>query len=176
MLGTPRLTVIFTKLGFTKSEADANLYNTLFEGNFFLIVLYVDDLILIGDEKLVKCCKENLAREFEMKDLGLMHYFVSMGVWQGDEEMFVSKGMYANEILKKFHMERSKPMETPLVGNWRKEDATSGEVVEAVIYRQFVGSLMYLVNTRSTYVLQLTSLVKQWLSQPNSIGRQLNMG
>ena len=34
------------------------------------------------------------------------------------------------------------------MGNWRKEDATSGEAVEANIYRQLVGSLMYLVNTR----------------------------
>jgi hypothetical protein len=45
-------------------------------------------------------------------------------------------------------MEKCKPMETPLAGNWRKEDATSGEVVEATVYRQLVGSLMYLVNTR----------------------------
>ena len=44
-------------------------------------------------------------------------------------------------------MEGSKPMETPLVGKWRKEDATSSEVVDANIYRKLVGSLMYLVNT-----------------------------
>ena len=44
-------------------------------------------------------------------------------------------------------MESSKPMETPLVGNWKKEDATLGEVVEAIFYKQLVGSLMYLVNT-----------------------------
>ncbi len=45
-------------------------------------------------------------------------------------------------------MEKCKPIQTPLVGNWRKEDATSGEVVEATVYRLLVGSLMYLVNTR----------------------------
>jgi hypothetical protein len=39
-------------------------------------------------------------------------------------------------------------MDTPLPGNWRKEDATSGEVVDATVYQQLVGSLMYLVNTR----------------------------
>ena len=44
-------------------------------------------------------------------------------------------------------MESSKPIETPLVENLRKEDATSGEVVEAIVYRQLLGSLMYLVNT-----------------------------
>ena len=45
-------------------------------------------------------------------------------------------------------MESNKPMETPLVRNWRKGDATLGKVVEASIYRQLVGSLMYLVKTQ----------------------------
>eukprot|EP00253_Pinus_taeda_P020277 PITA_20277 len=52
-----------------------------------------------------------------MKDLGLMHYFLGMELWQGDEESFISQGKYANEILKRFDMESSKPMETPLAVN-----------------------------------------------------------
>ena len=48
----------------------------------------------------------------------------------------------------KFHMEECKPMDTPLPRNWRIEDATFGKVVDAIVYRQLVGSLMYLVNTR----------------------------
>lgn len=59
----------------------------------------------------------------------------------------MSQGKYANEILRCFHMEKCKPMQTPLVGNWRKEDATSGEVVATTVYWQLVGPLMYLVNT-----------------------------
>ena len=39
-------------------------------------------------------------------------------------------------------------MDTPLPGNCRKMDATSGEVVDATVYRELVGSLMYLVNMR----------------------------
>lgn len=64
-----------------KSEEDANLYHIVVEGKQLIIVLYVDDLILTGDDKLIKYCKEELAREFEMKDMGLMHYFISMEVW-----------------------------------------------------------------------------------------------
>eukprot|EP00253_Pinus_taeda_P033491 PITA_33491 len=117
----------FTGLGFTKSEADANLYHIMVEGKPLIIVLYVDDLILTSDDQLIQSCKEDLAREFEMKDMGLMHYFLSMEVWQKDGEVFVSQGKYANEILRRFHMEKCKPMQTPLAGNWRKEDATSAE-------------------------------------------------
>ena len=118
------------------------------EGKILIIVLYVDDLILTGDEQLIQSCKEDLTKEFEMKDMGLLHYFLGLEIWQRDGEFFVSQGKYSMEILGKFHMEGCKPMDTPLPRNWRKEDATSGEVVDATVYRQLVGSLMYSVNTR----------------------------
>ena len=58
----------FTELGFSKSEADPNLYQILVEGKSLIIVLYVDDFILTGDELLIHSCKPDLAKEFEMKE------------------------------------------------------------------------------------------------------------
>ena len=87
-----------------------------------------------------------------------MYYFLGMEVWQGDGELFVSKGQYANKILRRFCMESSKPMETPLAGNQRKEDATSGEAVEATVYRQLVDSLIDFVNTRSDMCYEVNYL------------------
>ena len=113
-----------------------------------IIVLYVDDLILTDDELLILSCKDDLAKEFEMKDLGLLHYFLGLEIWQRNDGLFVSQGKYAREILVKFNMHGCKPIDTPIPGGWRKEDATSTEVVDATVYRQLVGSLMYLVNTR----------------------------
>eukprot|EP00253_Pinus_taeda_P017739 PITA_17739 len=43
-----------------------------------------------------------------------MHYFLGMEVWQKDGELFVSQGKYANEIFRRFHMEKCNPMQTPL--------------------------------------------------------------
>ena len=75
----------------------------------------------MGDDRLIRSCKGDLARYFEMKGMGLMqYYFLELEVWKGDGELFVSEGKYANEILKNFHMESSKPMETPLATNWSK--------------------------------------------------------
>ena len=71
----------FTKIGFTKSETDENLYQIVVEGDILIIVLYVDDLILTGDEQLIHSCKEDLAKEFEMKDMGLLHYFLGLEIW-----------------------------------------------------------------------------------------------
>ena len=44
------INIYFIRLGFTKSEVDLNLYQTGVEGKLLIIVLYVDDLILMGDE------------------------------------------------------------------------------------------------------------------------------
>ena len=70
-----------------------------------------------------------------MKDMGLLHYFLGFEIWKRDGELFVSQGKYANEILRKFHMEGNKPMDTPKAGNWRKEDATSDKLVDDIVYR-----------------------------------------
>ena len=62
-------------MAFTKSEADPNLYLKVVEDEPVILLLYVDDLFLTGNEKQIMERKKKLAEEFEMKDLGLMHYF-----------------------------------------------------------------------------------------------------
>ena len=90
---------LFTKMGFTKVEVDANLYQIVVEGKILTIVLYVDDFILTGDEHLIHSCKVDLAKEFEMKDLGLLHYFLGLEIWQRDGEIFLSQVKYEKGIL-----------------------------------------------------------------------------
>lgn len=41
-----------------------------------ILVLYVDDIFLIGIKPLIIECKRELASEFEIKDLSMMHYFL----------------------------------------------------------------------------------------------------
>jgi len=67
-------------LGFTKSEVDANLYHIVVDDKLLILILYVDDLILRGDEQWIRSSKEDLVREFEMKDMGLMHYSLRLEV------------------------------------------------------------------------------------------------
>ena len=138
-----RIDSYFNGLGFTKSEADVNLYHIVVDGKLLIIVLYVDDLILTSDKHLVTSCKEDIEREFEMTDKGILHYFLGLEIWQRYGELFLSQGKYANKILRKFPMEGNKTMATPLAGNRRKDDVTSCEVVDVIVYRQLVGSLMY---------------------------------
>ena len=69
-----RIDIYLREMGFQWSEVSHNLYFLIGEVPLIL-VSYVDDLFLTGDERLIGEYKSNLAVEFEMKDLGLMHYF-----------------------------------------------------------------------------------------------------
>ena len=76
-------------MGFEKSEADLNLYYLVDGEGPIILVLYVDDLFITGVERLIERCKLGVASEFEMKYIGLMHYFLGMEVWQEDGHVFL---------------------------------------------------------------------------------------
>ena len=57
-----------------------------------MLVLYVDDLFLLGEDNLIDWCKRKHTTRFEMKDLGLMHYFLGMEVWQKKDGIFLAQG------------------------------------------------------------------------------------
>ena len=94
-----------------------------------------------------------------MKDLGLLHYFLGLEIWQRSGALFVSQGKYARETLEKFNMHGCKLVDTPLPGGWRKEDA--------IVYRQLVGSLMYLVNTRPNICYAVNQLSQAMVKPTN---------
>jgi hypothetical protein len=88
-----RLGNFLMSLGFTKSKADPNLYYKVEDNGPMILLLYVDDLFLTWNEKLIVECKIKLASEFEMKYLGMMHYFLGLEVWQKPDEIFLTQGI-----------------------------------------------------------------------------------
>jgi hypothetical protein len=91
-------------MGFMRSEANSNLYYILVGEDPLILILYVDNIFLIGSENLIKGCKKDLSSEFEMKDIGLMHYFLGLEVWQMEGQIFSGQGKYAADILRRFEM------------------------------------------------------------------------
>ena len=79
-------------MGFTKSKADSNLYYKVEYGIPVILLLYVDDMFVSGMDGLIADMKRKLATEFEMKYLGMMHYFLGMEVWQNADGIFLDKG------------------------------------------------------------------------------------
>ena len=125
-----------------------------------ILVLYVDDLFLTGDKHQNAWCKRELTSEFEMKDLGLMHYFLGLEVWQRSDEIFLSQGKYTVDVLWRFGMMDCKSMATPMVSNLKKlhETASGTDPVDSTMYRQLIGSLLYLVHTRPDICFVVSAL------------------
>eukprot|EP00253_Pinus_taeda_P018421 PITA_18421 len=160
-----KTTFLNGKMGFVKSDAYPNLYYLVIENKPLVLVLYVDDIFLIGSSRLIKDYKKNLATEFDMKDLGQMHYFLGLEVWQQKGEIFLGQGRYATEILQRFKMQDYRPMATPLITNWKKIDASKDKDVDPTLYMQLIGSLMYLVNTRLD-ICYVVNTFRQFMVEP----------
>jgi hypothetical protein len=71
-----------------------------------------------------------------MKDLGLMHYFLELEVWQRSDEIFLSQGKCIVEILQRFKMMDCKSMTTPMSINLRLLNDKSSDLVDPTMYRQ----------------------------------------
>ena len=96
-----------------------------------------------------------------------MHYFLGLEVWQRTDEIFVSQEKYTMEILKMFSITKCKSMPTPIVMDLKKISDTDSGDVDPHLYRQLIGSLMYLVNTRpntccSEYALPVYEATKTY--------------
>jgi hypothetical protein len=157
-----------TSLGFIKSKADSNLYFKVMNDKPVILLLYVDDLFLTGEEMIITECKKRIASEFEMKDLGLMHYFLGLEVWKNLERIFLNQRKYAVEILKRFDMLECKSMNTSMETKLKLLVDTSSELIDATLYRQIIGSLMYLTNTRPNICFAVNTL-SQFLVKPRHV-------
>jgi hypothetical protein len=128
-------------LGFSKSVVNYSLYYKTVNGESLILVLYVDDLFLTNTESLIVKCKYALASKFEIMDLGMMHYFLGLEVWQRTDEIFLSQGKYTIEIFKKFEILNLKPVTTPMMTNLKKLSVSSSDYdeIDPTLYRKLVG-------------------------------------
>ena len=133
-----------------------------------ILLLYVDDLFIIGGERPIAACKKDFASEYEVTDIELMHYFLGLEVWQKLGHIFLGQGKYVVDILRRFRMEDSRPMSTLIVTNWKKLQASKGELVDPTLYRQLIGMLMYLVNTRPDLCFVMNTL-SQFMKDPRRV-------
>jgi hypothetical protein len=81
----------FNENGFKRSKSEPTLYVKYQDNVDLLIVaLYVDVLILTGSNvKMIEKFKKYMVNKYEMSDIGLLHYFLDIEVYQDKEEMFI---------------------------------------------------------------------------------------
>ena len=128
----------------------------------------MDDLFRTGEEKLILDSKRKLLVKLEMKYFSMMHYFLGLEVWQKLGEIVLSQGKYVVEILKKFGMMDFISMTTLMMMNLNLLSDTTSNIVDATLYIQMIGSLMYLKHTRLDICFAVNTL-SRYMVEPKHV-------
>uniref|UniRef100_A0A251TUQ9 Putative zinc finger, CCHC-type n=1 Tax=Helianthus annuus TaxID=4232 RepID=A0A251TUQ9_HELAN len=160
-----RLSTFLISNGFKCSRADPSLFIFKRDNCIMYLLVYVDDLILTGNQdNVLRSFINRLHNEFAIKDLGELNYFLGLEVTYTSNGLFLNQSKYASDILVRACMMDAKPATTPLATN--VTFSNSGELFsDPTQYRSIVGALQYLTITRPD-ISYAVNQVSQFLHAP----------
>ena len=154
-------------LGFTRTYSDAGVYVYSQESgeHTCVIVLYVDDLLLMGNSTpFVNDVKRKLSSEYQMTDLGPVQRFLGLRIRRerSERRLFVDQSEYIQTVLERFQMSNCKEARTPLPAGAVLEKNTEISSEEfRTKYQSIIGSIMYaMLGTRPDIAFAVTRLAK----------------
>ncbi|KAK2985140.1 hypothetical protein RJ640_000907 [Escallonia rubra] len=164
-----RIDKYFQERGFKKCPHEHALYVKMNEkGDILIVCLYVDDLIFTGNcVKMFDDFKKEMAKEFEMTDIGLMSYYLGIEVKQRDDGIFILQEAYAKEVLKRFNMENCNPISIPIEVEKKLSRHVKEGPIDRTLFRSLVGSLRYLTCTRPD-ILYVVGYISRYMENPTT--------
>jgi hypothetical protein len=154
-------------LGFTRCPTEPAIYTRRSCGSQLIVGVYVDDLVVTGTSlDDIKRFKIEMAKIFNMSDLGLLHYYLGIEVKQGADGIYLSQGAYVRKILEKNGMTGCNPYQFPMEPRLKLSKQSSEMIVDKTAYRSVVGSLRYLMNTRPDIGFDV-GYVSRFLEEPH---------
>jgi hypothetical protein len=136
-------------LGFRRSSSELTVYTRQADGEQLVVGVYVDDLMITGSNcNNIKCFKSQMAKVFNMSDLGHLHYYLGIEVKQSAGGISLGHSSYALKIVEKCGLADCNPCFLPMENCLKLSSQSNEAEVDKTLYRSIVGSLRYLVNTR----------------------------
>ncbi|GKD86710.1 hypothetical protein Tco_1357864 [Tanacetum coccineum] len=108
-----------------------------------------------------------MSLKFQMSMMGQMSFFLGLQVSQNPRGIFINQAKYALETLKKYGMDLSDPVTTPMVDRLKLDEDLLGFPVDQTQFRGMVGSLMYLTASRSDLYLKGSINMGLWYPKDN---------
>jgi histone deacetylase 1/2 len=139
------------RLGFTPSRGDTSLFYYQKGQVQMFVLVYVDDIIVASSSPAAtRALLLDLEKDFALKDLGDLHYFLGIEVKRGDDGLVLSQHRYAADVVKRANMGNCRPVDTPISSSEKLSitDGTSLDEEDSTRYRSIVGALQYLTLTR----------------------------
>jgi hypothetical protein len=152
--------------GYVQSNSDHTLFLKKQQGKITALIIYVDDMVVTGnDPEERKALQGHLSREFEMKDLGSLKYFLGIEVSRSKKGIFLSQRKYALDLLQETGMSACQPTASPMEEGLKLHNITDQVSCDKGRYQRLVGKLMYLAHTRPDLAYAL-SIVSQFMHNP----------
>ncbi|XP_060972548.1 uncharacterized mitochondrial protein AtMg00810-like [Cannabis sativa] len=134
-----------------------------------MVLIYVDDIIITGnDSKELMLFITKLNTAFALKDLGELHYFLGIEVFRDATGIYLSRGKYVADLLKRVEMTNIKPSPTPITGGKPMSIHDGEELADPSAYRSVIGAMQYLTHTRPDIAFVVNKL-SQFLKCPTSV-------
>ncbi|WVZ51069.1 LOW QUALITY PROTEIN: hypothetical protein U9M48_002253 [Paspalum notatum var. saurae] len=155
-------------LGFKRCEEEHGVY-TRGEGHGrVLLGMYVDDLILTGaEDAAISAFKDEMKSSFKMSDLGCLSYYLGIEVKQERGRITLCQAAYAVKLLDKAGMADCNSVHIPMEGRPKISQSSSNPRVDSTLYRSIMGSLRYLVHTRSDISFAM-GYVSRFMASPTT--------
>ncbi|GJX40266.1 retrovirus-related pol polyprotein from transposon TNT 1-94 [Tanacetum coccineum] len=135
--------------GFSKGVVDPTLFIRKTGKHTLHVQIYVDDIIFAStDPKDCDRFSNEMSSKFQMSMMGQISFFLGLQISQNPRGIFINQSKYANEILKKFDIHKSDPVDTPMVEGTKLDEDLSGTLVDQTKYHSMIGSLVYLTANR----------------------------
>jgi hypothetical protein len=161
-----RLDTYLKEKGFKRGTVDNNLYIKTECDDFLIVLVYVDGIIFgCNKDSLVKWFASTMESKFEMYMIGELSFFLGLQITQRSEGMFISQEKYLREILKRFQIEDSKPMGTPMVIGCKLSKDDDSPDVDQSSYRSMIGNLLY-ITTSHPNIMHVVGMVGTFQSAP----------
>ncbi|GKA85941.1 retrovirus-related pol polyprotein from transposon TNT 1-94 [Tanacetum coccineum] len=106
---------------------------------------------------------------FKMSMMGKMSFFLGLQISQSPRGIFINQTKYSLETLKKYGMDTSDPVDTPMVDRIKLDEDLQGKLVDATYYHDMIGSLMYLTSSRPNLVFVMRSQLTNYGFEFNKI-------
>ena len=155
-------------MGYTASPYDSALFLRRTDKDTILLLLYVDDMIITGDNLSgIQELKDFLSQQFEMKDLGHLNYFLGLEITHSTYGLYITQAKYASDLLSQAGLTDSKNVDTPVELNAHLTPSGGKPLSNPSLHRRLVGNLVYLTVTRPD-ISYAVHQVSQYLSAPRS--------
>ena len=125
-------------------------------------------MIITGDDMQgIQDLKHFLGRQFEMKDLGPLNYFLGLEVFSSTNGYYLTQAKYTSDLISRASITDSKIVNTPIEYNCLLNSHDGESLSDATFYKQLVGSLIYLTVTRPD-ISYAVHIVSQFMAAPRS--------